>query len=175
MSGLLKGDDARSQIDERLVVVGLSLPPDEECSKAVVPGVGSFDDPATSAVATLAAAVLFPAAPDMGGDAPGAEHHSDVRVVVALVQAKVPRSARSSRSAYADLVEHVGNHPLVMSIGSGDFNRERYTATIGEHVPFYSEFSPVRGILPRLRPPLGALTIAPSSEAHSQSIPTKLS
>jgi len=81
-------------VDEREVVGGLPLVTNEQSAKAVVPAVGSFDDPAAGLSANTAHERRFSAASNVRDHATIANLALCVRVVVAFVEAQIRRATR---------------------------------------------------------------------------------
>lgn len=162
-------------MDECSIVFALGFPSNEERTKSVVPGVCSLHDPSSRFLTVTTAARFFSPTTDVGAYAASRERSTNVRVVVALVEAGIDRPSRSSRGANHDLVEHFAHHPFVVHIGAGNFHGQRDAATVRQNVPFDAQFAAVGGILAGQVPPFGAFTIAPSSEAHCQSMPSRAS
>lgn len=169
---LLKRDDAAGELKHREVVVRQALPPDQQPAKTVVPAVGPLDDPPPRLASHASDHRNFPSTSDVRRDAAAADRLLAVGVVVSLVETQVSRTERRSEQATKDYsVEDLGNEPLVVHVRSGDRNRQRHAAAVGENMPFYAEFSAVRRVRPGVAPPLGAFAMALSSDAKSHLMP----
>lgn len=94
-----------------------------------------------------------------------------VVVVVPLVQAQIRRSTRTAGGMHQHAIERGSHHPLVVDVGAGERYCDGNTSAISQNVAFGAAFSAIGGIGANEVPPLGALTMVPSSEAHSQSMP----
>jgi hypothetical protein len=149
------------------------LPSHEQAAEAVVPRVGAFDDPTPRLAADLADQRLFAAPSNMCSDSAYANRGGDVRVVVALVEAKVLRASRAAGTSHDHCIKNSADHRRVRHVGSADQCSERDTATVGQDVPFYATFRAVRRIWPREVPPFGAFTEALSRELHFHAIPRR--
>ena len=160
---------------EREVIGAFPLVPDEQAPEQVVPAVGPFDDPAARLATHAADERLFSSPPDVWDDAPIADLAFGVRVVEALVQAKIRWPPRPAWCAKHDSVERRTGHPLVMHVRSGDLDGDRDTARVGQDMAFCAEFCAIGRIGARVVPPFGAFTLALSSEHHFKSTPTRSS
>ena len=162
-------------MDEREVVGGLAFVTNEQRAKAVVPAIGSFDDPATRSSANAAHERRFSAASNMRDHATIADLAIGVREVVALVEAEILRATWPAWRAKHDSVEHRSGHPLVVDVRRGDLDGDRDAATVRQNVAFCAEFCAIGRIGARVVPPFGAFTLALSSEHHFRSTPTRSS
>jgi hypothetical protein len=154
-------------------VSAIPFPPHEQRAKAVVPRVRSLNDP-TSRLATYPANEWrLPAATNVRSNSASAKCWSDVRVVIALVEADVFGATRTARAAQRDGVQHGAEHRAVGDVGTGDQCGEWHAAPVGQNVPFYATFRPVRRVGPSEVPPFGAFTEALSSELHFQAMPRR--
>ena len=88
--GLLEGDEAGGELNEREVVVGLLGPADEQRAVAVHPRVAGLDDPAARAPGRVADLLgeFFAAGADVRLQALRGGQLADLLVVVAAVQAQ---------------------------------------------------------------------------------------
>jgi len=160
---------------EREVVGGFALVTDEQCPKAIVPAVGSLDDPAARLSTHAADERLLASPSDVRDDASITDLAFGVRVVEALVQAEVHRPTGPAWCAKHDGVERRAGHPLVVDVRSGDLDGDRDTAPVGQDMAFCAEFCAIGRIGARVVPPFGAFTLALSSEHHFKSTPTRSS
>ena len=87
----------------------------------------------------------------------------------------MPGTTRAAQGPYDDVVEYCADHPLVVDVRASDARGHRYTATIGQDVPFYAAFRAVRRLRPRVVPSFGAFTVALSNDVHSHWIPRRAS
>ena len=147
------------------------FPAYEQTTEAVVPGVGSLDDPPPRLAAYPPDERLFSESANVRPDPPKSNCRRNVRVVVALVEAQMIGATRATRTADGDRVEHVADHRSVRHVRAGDQRRQRHTASVSENVALYAAFRPVRRVGAREVPPFGAFTEALSSELHFQSMP----
>ena len=159
----------------RKIVLCEAFPTHEQPAEAIVPTVRPLDDPAPWESEHASEKRLLASTSNVRRDAAQAHGGFAVLVVVALVEAQVTWTPRSARSAQYARVEHSTNQPLVVHVRCGDHDRQRNSAPVGEHMPFYAEFPAIRRARPRVAPPLGALTMALSSEAKSHLMPRRLS
>jgi hypothetical protein len=148
-----------------------TFPTDKQAAEAVVPGVGSLDDPPSRFAAHAPDKRLLSAATDVRTDTAKPNCGGDVRVVVALVETHVRGATRATRTADGDSVEDLADHRCVRHVGTGDERCDRDAACVGENMALYAAFRPVRRVRTREVPPFGAFTEALSRELHSQSMP----
>ena len=172
---LLIRDESTGELEHREVVGRDALPAHEQPPEAVVPAVGSLDDPAPWCPPHAAQEGWLASSSDVRDDPPTPNDGFRVGKVVALVQAQMLRASRAPRGAEHDRVEHVGHHPLVVHVGSGDQHGQGHAAPIREDVAFHPEFRAIRRVRTRGAPPLGALAMALSSDAKSHLMPRRLS
>lgn len=150
-----------------------ALPAYEQATKAVVPRVGSLNDPAPRLSANDPEQGLLAATSDVRTDTPQPNRWRDVRVVVALVETQVLGAARATRPTNRDSVEDFADHVGVGHVRASDQGGDRHAAPISQNVPLYAAFRAVRRIWPREVPPFGAFTEALSSELHFHAIPRR--
>ena len=162
-------------MDEREVVGGFALVTNEQRAKAVVPAIGSFDDPATGLSTNGTHERRFSAASNVRDHAAIADLALGVRVVVAFVEAEIRRATWPAWRAKHDSVEHRSGHPLVVDVRRGDLDGDRDAAPVRQNVAFCAEFCTIGRIGARVVPPFGAFTLALSSEHHFRSTPTRSS
>ena len=162
-------------MDEREVVGGFALVTNEQRAKAVVPAIGSFDDPATGLSTNGTHERRFSAASNVRDYATIADLALGVRVVVAFVEAEILRATWPAWRAKHDSVEHRSGHPLVVDVRRGDLDGDRDAAPVRQNVAFCAEFCTIGRIGARVVPPFGAFTLALSSEHHFRSTPTRSS
>lgn len=153
------------------VVSSTAFPPHEQATEAVVPRVGSFDDPPSRLAADAPDERLLATATDVRADTAKPNRRRDVRVVVALVETEVFWTTRATGTADGDSVEDFADHRSVRHVGSGDERCDRDAAGVGENMALYAAFRPVRRVRAREVPPFGAFTEALSRELHFQSMP----
>lgn len=118
-------------MDEREVVGAFPFVTDEQGSEAIVPTVGSLNDPASRFAANAPEERLLTAAPDVRDDVPGVDLPLGVRIVEALVQAQILGPARPAWRAKHDGVEGRSRHPLVVNVGAGDLDGDRDAPRVG--------------------------------------------
>jgi len=151
------------------VNVDAALEAGTQFAEGCQPGVGSFDHPAMAPepVVTLDAfagnTILDTAALEVGA-ASG--------VVIALVRMQLAgpvawpaRFAAHSRQGIDQLLK---DH-RIMAVGPGDAKDQRDALAVRDDVALAAEFSPVRGVGPRVRAPRGLGTLAPSTLARLKS------
>ena len=93
-------------------------------------------------------------------------------VVVALVEANVLRPPWSSGPAKRDGVEGLTRHVLVVNIGPRKRHGQRDSLAVGQDMALGPELCTIGRVGTGEIPPFGALTLALSSDVHSQSMPT---
>lgn len=163
-------DQGAGEVHEGEMILGENLPADSQRSKVVVPAVGSLDDPATWSSA-LARARLLATASEMGLDLAQSDLLLRIAVVVSLVETEMRRPTRTARRSERHGVQCLAGHPLVVNVRAGQRDCDRNSSSIGEHVAFRAKLSAISRIGPGEPPPLGAFTVALSSEAQAQSMP----
>lgn len=87
----------------------------------------------------------------------------------------MPRTPWTAGGAQDNCIKRVSHEPLVVDVRAGDLGRERYAPTIRKNVPLHPSFGAVRRVRTGQVPPLGALTIALSSDAHFHWMPRRRS
>jgi hypothetical protein len=152
-----------------------TLPAYEQSTKAIVPRVGSLDDPSSGLSADNTKQGLLAASSDVGTDTAQSNRGRDVRVVVALVEAQVLGAAWATRAANRHSVEDFADHGSVRHVRTADQRGDRHAAPVGQNVALYAAFRSVRRVRPREVPPFGAFTEALSRELHFQEIPRRSS
>ena len=170
-----KRDDAARELEHGEVVFGFALPADQQAAVAVVPTVRTFDHPTPRLAMNTSNQRLLATPSDVGCDSSKSDGGLGVDVIVALVEAQMFGTPRTSSPAQRDRVEHFRHQPLVVHIRCRDQHRERDSARIREHMAFHAEFPAVRRIRPCGAPPFGAFAMALSSEAKSHLMPRRLS
>ena len=167
-------DEPEGEVEHGEVGVGPLLPADQDAAEAVEPGVGSLDDPAASAEASLAfeGLRLLAARADVGGEAELGGELVHLGEVVALVQAEPLRPLRRRlRPLDRDRRDRGPAELEVVQVRAGRFDAKRDALTLAEEAPF-APFLPLSvGFGPVSSPPSGALPSAPSIASHSHSIP----
>ncbi len=162
-------------MEQREVVVALAFPANEEAAEAIVPRVGALHHPAPGLPADATEQRRLALAANVRRDAADADGRFGVRVVVPLVETDVRRATRAARGPHDDVVEHFADQPFVVHIGAGDARGHRDPTAVGQDVPFYAAFRPVRRIRSRVVPPVGAFTVALSSEVQCHWMPRRAS
>jgi len=109
---------------------------------------------------------LLADAPNVRRDPAGADGGLGVRVVVSFVETEVLGTARATRRAEDHGVEHLAHEPLVVDVGASDFCGQRNAPSVGQNVAFDATFRAVGRVGAREVPPLGAFTVALSSDDH---------
>jgi len=167
----LNDHDRTRQVDERAVALSLPLPANSQAAEVVVPTVGALDHPTARFAAHAANERWFAPAANVRSHAALACLVLAILVVVALVEADVLWSARSTRGSDRDCIKRGAYHPLVVDVRAGQRDGEGDPAPVGQNVAFCAEFSAIGRIGARELPPFGAFTEALSSDAHSKSSP----
>ena len=168
---MVEADQGASELDEGQVVVGLPLPTDEQAAETVVPSVGPLDDPSPGRAANATEQRRLSSPASVGDDPPAPQANVNDLVVVALVQAAMDRPPPMWRAA-SGVVYRVQCHPHVGHIGPAEHDAERDPFRVREEMAFRATLGPIGGVSARVIPPLGALTMTPSSAVHIQSMPT---
>ena len=140
-----------------------------------MPRVASLNDPAPRLSADNTKQGLLATSSDVRTDTAQSDRGSDVRVVVAFVEAEVDRPSWATRAADRYGIEHLADHGGVWHIRAADQRCDRHAAAVGRYMAFYAAFRPVRRVRPREVPPFGAFTEALSRELHFQEIPRRSS
>lgn len=92
--------------------------------------------------------------------------------VVALVRMQLlgPLARPAALAAHRwQCINQILEHHRVMAVGPGDAKDQRDALAVREDVALAAEFSPVRGVGPRVRAPRGLGTLAPSTLARLKS------
>jgi len=165
------GNKGKGQIHESAIVERLPLPTDTQRAEVVVPAVGSLDDPAARSPSDAADERLFTPPTNVRGDSSLSRFALGIGVVVSFVEAQVFGPTRASRSVDEDCVQRRPHHPLVVDVCTGQRHRQRDAAPIGQNVALAAELRAIGRVGASEFPPFGALTMALSREAQSQSIP----
>jgi hypothetical protein len=131
-----------------------------------VPGVRALDDPAPGLSSNASDERALASTTDVGRDAARSDGGLDIRVVVALVEAQMLGTSWAARAAEHNRVERVGDEPLVVDVRAGDLSGNRHATTICENVPLDAPLRAIGRVGTGQVPPLGAFTIALSSEDH---------
>jgi len=161
-------------VEHGKVGVGSFLPAGEDAAEAVEPGVGAFDDPATSAEAGLALDRLrfFAAAADVGGEGELRGELVHLGVVVALVEAQALRLFGGRLGPLdRDRLDRGACELEVVQVRARRRDPERDALALGEEAPLRPFLALSVGFGPVSSPPSGALPSAPSIASHSHSIP----
>jgi hypothetical protein len=169
----LEANQGTGELNEGEMIFGGTLPPDPQPAKVVVPAVGSFDNPAPGLLASNGAGEgRLSATPNVWPDAAIASLAFGLLVVVTFVQAEVLRTPSPSGCTQRNRVERFADHVHVVDVCPRERHRQRDTLAVGQDMAFCAEFCTIGRIGAREVPPFGALTLALSSDAQSQSMPT---
>ena len=136
-----------------------------------MPAIGALDYPATRPTADAAQQRRLAATANVWANAAATYCALGVRVVVALVEAKVAWPTRSARHTQWNRIECRAGQPLVVNVCAGESHADGHSALIGQDVALGAELAPIGRIGTGMIPPLGAFTEALSSEAQSHAIP----
>jgi hypothetical protein len=157
-------------VEERLVDLGATLIAQAESAELVEPGERALDDPAHGAEART---VVGTSAREDGADVAGAQCLAvRLRVVTSISVHGLRTLARMS-----GLPAH-GRHRIdegkqlrdVVGVRSGQRDRERDAAAVGQKMVLAPRLGAIGGIRTRLRPPKTARTEELSATARDQSI-----
>jgi hypothetical protein len=162
-------------LEEGEVVAVFLRPADEDPAVTVEPGVGRFDDPASSSPPRDVELVgdLLAASADVRRELVFDGEVVALGVVVGLVEAEALWRLRGRlRSLDWDRVERRLQELVVVAVGTVVCQPDRDPAALAENRTFRPFFALSVGFGPVLGPPSGALVIAPSAASHDQSIPT---
>jgi len=141
-------DEALGQGDEGLMDIGTAVVTGAKAAEAVKPGQRPLRDPAIDAEA---AAMVFVPPGQMGLDMTIAEFMPMGIAVIGTIGVEfvgsLSRAAGFSRHRRnrVDQAEQLGR---VMSIGSGDFGRQRDTSGVGDHMMLCPGLTAIGGIRP---------------------------
>jgi hypothetical protein len=154
------------------VVLGFSLPSNQEPTKAVVPAVGALDDPATGYALVPAHQWRLPTTPGVADDAPTPQAIIHDLVVVALIEAAILRaSSLGSGRIGRGPIDRWHCHPHIGHICSAEREPEWDPAPVCEDVPLRPTLGAICGVRAREVPPFGALTMALSREVQFHPMP----
>ena len=160
------------------VVLGAFLPPDEDAPKAVEPGVSTFDHPTPGTPSRFLSerGDLLAAGAQMKRKAELLSKEPHLVVVISLVQAETlrPLTGRFG-SCHHDAHEGLAYELVIIAVGAGDADAQRYAGRIGKERALRPFFPLSVGFGPVFWPPKGALVIAPSSARKSQAMPCSAS
>ena len=131
-----------------------------------MPGVRPLDHPAPWLSSDAPDQRLLASTTDVWRDAPRSDGGLHVCIVVAFVEAEVLGTPWTARAAQDNCVKRLSHEPLVVNVRAGDLGRKRHASTVGQNVTLDPSFGAICRARTRQVPPLGALTIALSSEAH---------
>ena len=92
-------------------------------------------------------------------------------IVIALVEAEMPRATWPARPSNDDRIERGGHHTHIRDVRSGRDRGDGYSLSVGQNMAFDAGFSSIRRVRTGLVPPFGAFTIELSKLDHSQSKP----
>jgi hypothetical protein len=145
-------------------------PAHEQVGKAVVPGVGALHDPATWHPGRTREEVLLPTPTDVRRDPARSNRRFGVLVVVPLVEAEVLGPPWATRRSSDHWVERLADKPLVVDVGAGDLGCQRNAPAVSQDVTLGAAVRSIRWVGAG-EPPLGAFTMALSSEDHFYWIP----
>ncbi len=163
-------DDGASQGEQSEVSLKRTLETNAQLAESSKPGMGAFDHPAMLAEPVV---LLDATASDPGSHAPLAQMPAASREVVSLIRVKLvgaaSRAAIESWHARDGVNEHLEHHRVV-TIGTGDHQRQRHAAPIYDEMALATELAAICWIRPRLLAPRGLATVAPSTLARLQSI-----
>jgi hypothetical protein len=140
-----------------------------------VPRVRALDDPAPRLSSNAPDERWLAPTTDVRCDAARSDGGLDIRVVVAFVEAQMLGTPWTTRTAEHNRVERIGDEPLVVDVRARNLSCDRHSTPICEHVALDAPLGAIGRVGTRLVPPLGAFTIALSSEDHFHWIPRRLS
>ncbi|CAH0443235.1 hypothetical protein LMG9673_03960 [Ralstonia pseudosolanacearum] len=147
-----------------------TLETNAQLAEAGKPGMRALDNPAMPAEPVV---LLDAAASDPGADASLAQVLPTACEVVSLIRVKLvgaaSRAATESRHAWDGVNEHLEHHRVV-TIGAGDYQRQRHAAPVYDEMALAAELAAIRWVRPRLLAPRGLAAVAPSTLARLQSI-----
>jgi hypothetical protein len=149
----------------------LSLPTDTQRAEVIVPAVGSLDDPAARPSSDAAHERLLTSSTNVRDDSSLSRFRLGISVVVPFVEAQMLGPTRASWPVDEDCVQGRAHHPLVVNVRAGQRHGQRDAAPISQNVAFAAQLRAIGRVGTRELPPFGALTMALSREAQSQSIP----
>lgn len=153
-------------MEESQIVLSPPLPADEEGPEPIVPTRRPLHDPAARSPAHTAEQRRLASAPNVRLDAAGPHGRLGIGIVVPVVEAEVTRSTWATWGPEDDGIEDSAYLPRVVAVRRGDRGGQRDAPAVGQEMALDPAFGAVRGVRPRLGPPLGAFTMAVSSEAQ---------
>lgn len=136
-----------------------------------MPTVGAFYHPTSRSVGSSTSQGWLATPTNMWSHTALSNSSNDVLVIVTLIETQVARAPRATWCPKYDMVECRTHHPLVVEICARNQRSQWHPTSIGQNMSFDASFGSVGWIRASEVPPLGALTIAVSSEAHANSTP----
>jgi hypothetical protein len=138
-----------------------------------MPAIGPLNDPAPGLFSTDGTGEGgFASAANVGLDASSTGLLLRLLVVISLVEADILGPPGPTGRTHGHGIQCLADHVLVVHVGACKRNGQRYAGAVGQDVALGAEFSPIGRIGAGEVPPFGALTLALSSDVHSQSMPT---
>lgn len=111
----------------------------------------------------------------MGRDTATQNFEFGVHVVVPFVEAHVFRLTGLPGTSEDHRIQSRSSEPLVVFVSARQHDGNRNPSTVRQEMALAPALGPVGRVRARLVPPFGALTMAPSNDAHVQAIPFRLS
>lgn len=149
----------------------LALPANAKSAVVVVPTVRALDNPASRPATHAADEWRFASPANVRDDTSLSSLLFAILVVVSFVQAEIRWTARAAWPVHENGIERCSHHPLVVHVRARERDSNGHASPVGQDMTFGAAFSAIGGIRACEVPPFGAFTMAPSSEAHSQSMP----
>jgi hypothetical protein len=152
--------------------IGATFITDDEATELIEPGEASFDHPAMASEFGFAFDV---AACDARGDSAVTQFTPVDRIVVALVGVKLARSLSRAPTRSADggnAVDQRDQARAVVDVGRRELDGERDTLSIHGKMPLRAGLAAIGRVRTGVLAPFFAGTLAASTEARSQSMPS---
>src|ERR687895_772367 len=142
------------------IVACFLVPADQDASETIHPTLCALHHPPPGFDPGLLfeGLGLFPARPNVGGEAKLGQQIAHFVVVIALIQAHPLRGCRARlRPRDRDTLDGLSGHLEVITIGALDRQADRHATAVGEHAALGAELAAVGWVPAHLFPPQGGL------------------
>jgi hypothetical protein len=153
-------------MQKRHIVPHVLVPTDQHTPEAIHPAVRALHNPPPCPEPgfLLQGVGLFPLRSDMGGESDLGEQSTDVRIVIAFVQAHPLRRVWGRlRPLDGNALDGLPCQLEVMAVGALHCEADRHAAAVGEYTALGAGFATVGGVLAHLFPPQAGLWSSPRS------------